>query len=459
MSNNSSAAAAASRSSSTSSSSSSSSAVVVAAVSAALAGVAVGLVLPGLCRRLVRSSSLSSIRGKDNNNNNKKSINAVRAGLNDDDNDGTSVRLDRDRLDDLVARILVAAGCREDGARLTARVLSYADSRGIPSHGANRVDAYVNEIRAGWVHPRAIPAVEKCSGCCAVIHGHNGLGTVTSKLAMETALRLAGEHGAAVVTCHSSNHYGAAGFWAQMALDRGLLGFSFTNTSPIAVPTRSRARGLGTNPFCFMAPAATATRSENDDSFQLDMATTTVPIGKIEVMDRIGKPVPLGWGVDRHGRDCSDGAEICKFGGLYPLGGAEETAGYKGYGLGMFVEILCSVLSGAAVGPDVPPWTIARDGPLNYGHCFIVIDQARFTPGFEDRLGRYLDRMRNLPGVDVLVAGDPEKAYEHDAAKKGILLHGPVATTLKALAKRYNVTVPPELECLDESKSKASLYE
>lgn len=98
--------------------------------------------------------------------------------------------------------------------------------------------------------------------------------------------------------------------------------------------------------------------------------------------------------------------------------------------------------------------------PLNYGHCFIVIDPKRFAPGFEDRLGQYIDRMRNLPSDDgVLVAGDPEKEFECDAENGGIQLHGAVATTLKALAKRFGIEVPRELENLDESKSKASLYE
>lgn len=297
-------------------------------------GTVIGLVLPAIFRRL--RSIISLDETKDD-----KTVNAVRAGL-----DTTGIRMPRDRLDDIVSQILQGAGCTEDGARLVANVLSYADSRGIPSHGANRVDTYVNEIEAGLVNPRAVPVVEKFSGCCAVVNGNNGLGAITSKLAMETAIKLAEEYGVSVVTCQSSNHYGAAGYWASMALDEGFIGMSFTNTSPMAVPTRSRARGLGTNPFCFFAPVS------SHESFQLDMATTVVPIGKIEVMDRLGKSVPKGWGVDRHGNDSTSSSEICKFGGLFPLGGAEETAGYKGYGLGMFVEILCSVLSGAAVGPD-----------------------------------------------------------------------------------------------------------
>mmetsp|Transcript_8873 Transcript_8873/g.9451 ORF Transcript_8873/g.9451 Transcript_8873/m.9451 type:complete len:324 (-) Transcript_8873:322-1293(-) len=323
---------------------------------------------------------------------------------------------------------------------------------------------------------------------------------------MDTALRLATHYGVSMVTCHSSNHYGAAGYWAQLALNQQMIGMSFTNTSPFAIPTGGRTRAVGTNPFCFFAPATTTTNtttkntdnndnnhdhnhndnydnaainttatSVSNDSFQLDMATTAVPVGKVEVMDRIGEPVPSGWGVDEYGNDCTDPAIICQKGGLYPLGGAAVTAGYKGYGLGMFVEIMCSVVSchdgntnsnsSSNIGPDVQSWNLSRKGPLSYGHCFIVIDPTRFgnsnlNGGFEQRLGAYLSRMRGLPGT-VMVAGDPEKEFECDVAAHngGIVLHKSVAITLKALAVRLDVTVPIELQQLDENQARASLYE
>lgn len=411
-------------------------------------GVVAGLALPALLQ------GVRSAWKKDNNN--EEDTHAVRSGL----SSASSVRIERSKLDTVLSQIIQkAANCTKEKADLVASVLTYADSRGIPSHGANRCDTYVNELAAGLVDGSADPIVETCTGACAVIDGRNGLGAVTAELAMKTALRLAQEHGVAVVTCHSSNHYGAAGYWAKMALDKNMIGMSFTNTSPFVVPTGGTTRALGTNPFCFFAPANKNNKDTNtNDDFQLDMATPVVPIGKVEVMDRIGKPVPLGWGVDGEGKDCVDAAVICKEGGLYPLGGAEETAGYKGYGLGMFVEILCSVLSGASIGPDVPSWNLTREGDVNYGHCFVVIDPARFVDGFEGRLGDYLARMRGLPG-NVKVAGDPEKEFEKNTAKHGIPLHESVATTLKALAVRYNVGVPAELERLDEKKSKASLYE
>ena len=413
-------------------------------VSLLTAGFALGVVLPPLLKRV--RAAIATGKAKDSAEN---TTHAVRDGLL-----SSSVRLEKSKLDAFLSKIFVSAGCSSSHADLVASVLSFADARGIPSHGCNRADTYINEIKAGLVDASAEPIVSEISGCCAVIDGRNGLGAVTSQLAMETALKLAEEHGASVVVCNSSNHFGAAGFWAKMALDRGMIGMSFTNTSPIAVPTGGKTRAVGTNPFCFFAPAASG------DSFQLDMATTVVPIGKVEVMDRTGKEVPVGWGVDRNGSDCTSGKEICKFGGLYPLGGSEETAGYKGYGLGMFIEIMCAVLSGSPdVGPDVKSWSVTRDGALNYGHAFVVINPKRFSSGFENHLGAYLDRMRGLPGGKVKVAGDPEKEFERDARDNGIILHEDVATTLKLLAKRFDVVVPEEMEKLDVLKAKPSLYE
>merc|ERR1712176_845029 len=114
-------------------------------------------------------------------------------------------------------------------------------------------------------------------------------------------------------------------------------------------------------------------------------------------------------------RSTTDPSDVLQGGGLTPLGGLEETAGYKGYGLNMMVEILCGVLSGCAgVGPDVPPWRVDRGGPVDYGHCFICIDPERLLPGakFQAALAAYLSQMRGLKPADadlaVLVPGDPE---------------------------------------------------
>mmetsp|Transcript_37373 Transcript_37373/g.63612 ORF Transcript_37373/g.63612 Transcript_37373/m.63612 type:complete len:300 (-) Transcript_37373:1363-2262(-) len=215
------------------------------------AGIALGVVLPPLLNRVHAAIANATGKAKKEDAAANSTTHAVRDGLL-----SSSVRLEKSKLDAFLSRIFVSAGCAVSHADLVASVLSFADARGIPSHGCNRADTYINEIQAGLVDASAAPIVSEISGCCAVVDGRNGLGAVTSQLAMETALRLAEEHGASVVVCHSSNHFGAAGFWAKMALDRGMIGMSFTNTSPIAVPTGGKTRAVGTNPFCFFAPAA-----------------------------------------------------------------------------------------------------------------------------------------------------------------------------------------------------------
>mmetsp|Transcript_150182 Transcript_150182/g.463444 ORF Transcript_150182/g.463444 Transcript_150182/m.463444 type:complete len:208 (-) Transcript_150182:97-720(-) len=190
------------------------------------------------------------------------------------------------------------------------------------------------------------------------------------------------------------------------------------------------------------------------------MASTTVAAGKLEVCHRKGQAMPLGWGVDGAGRLTPDPAVALTEGGLTPLGGPEETAGYKGYGLNMMVEILCAVLSGCGhVGPDVPPWRADRTQEADYGHCFLCVDPGKVLAdgSFQDRLGMYLARMRALPsaapGLDVAVPGDPERAQEDLARRTGVPLTEGVALGFRGLAQDLGCAhaLPPEIRDLPET--------
>ena len=72
--------------------------------------------------------------------------------------------------------------------------------------------------------------------------------------------------------------------------------------------------------------------------------------------------------------------------GLMPLGGEEVNSGYKGYGLGMLVDILCGVMSGSNFGPNVRHWNDYEGQIANLGHFFVALDPECFAPGFGDRL-------------------------------------------------------------------------
>src|SRR5205814_8922019 len=144
-----------------------------------------------------------------------------------------------------------------------------------------------------------------------------------------------------VVALRNSNHFGLAGYYSLMALEHDLMGVGMTNAGPLVVPTFGRTAILGTNPISLAAPAL------KEKAFVLDMATSTVPRGKVEVYNRLGKPMPHGWAVDETGRSSTDpkrGLNALanrRGGGLLPLGGdGEDLGGHKGYGLALLVAVL-----------------------------------------------------------------------------------------------------------------------
>jgi len=386
----------------------------------ALAGVAVGVTV-GIVIERTRRSWEKTAKGK-------SSSDVVKSGI--------DVFVDRVELEGVIASCLTKNGALPDQAALVAEVLVAADRRGIPSHGINRCEMYCGELKAGLIDPNSKPIIETETASTANIDGNNGLGAPVSKFAMEVCMKKAKATGIGFVVCHNSNHFGIAGYWPEIALKEGLIAFAFTNTSPFLIPTRAIERAGGTNPIAFYCPA------KDGDSFQLDMATTTVPVGKVEVCHRKGQKMPLGWGVDKDGNPTDDPAVVMATGGLTPVGGMEETSGYKGYGLNMMVEILCGVLSGCGkVGPDVPKWNCVRGENVDYGHCFICIDPNQLLPNgdFQGALGAYLTRMRGLtpanPDLAVLVPGDSEKTEEVSAKKNGVRLNQNVALGVRALAR------------------------
>eukprot|EP01097_Dermamoeba_algensis_P002569 TRINITY_DN2023_c0_g1_i3.p1 TRINITY_DN2023_c0_g1~~TRINITY_DN2023_c0_g1_i3.p1 ORF type:complete len:339 (+),score=70.72 TRINITY_DN2023_c0_g1_i3:59-1075(+) len=296
-------------------------------------------------------------------------------------------------LHNFTERCISTAGASPDHAKIVADILVAADLRGVHSHGVNRLEMYVGELLHGEVNGKVTPTIINETDSIACINGNNGLGMVVGKFCMELAIKKAKSQGVGWVVARGSNHYGIAGYYAMMASEQNMMGLSFTNTSPLVNPTRSAKPALGTNPISLAAPTTSS------DPFVLDMATSAVAVGKVEVHDRKESPVPLGWGCDKSGNLTTEPKEILNGGGLMPLGGAELTGGYKGYGLGMMVEILCGILSGSNFGLDIPPWRKGKRSNANLGQCFIAVNPELFAPGFGDRMASLIEQMHSLPTV------------------------------------------------------------
>ena len=245
---------------------------------------------------------------------------------------------------------MLQAGLRypKEAAEITAKVLVEADARGHASHGVSRIKMYHDEIKNGQNHPENKPEIVHETPVSLVIDGHASPGFPVSELAMRRTIAKAKETGTCMTVVRESCHFGMAGYWAELAADEGMIGWVATNTLRSGIPLFGRERLLGTNPLCVAIPTG------RKPHFLLDMATSTVAFGKIEVAARRGGMMPLGWAVDEQGHDTTDAVYIAEnnrfdkspYGGQLYLGGGTETfGGHKGYGLALLVELITAGFS------------------------------------------------------------------------------------------------------------------
>ena len=237
-------------------------------------------------------------------------------------------------------------------ARATADALVYADLRGIDSHGIAHLKRYVRALQSGAYEVEREIVVVHQTPSTALIDGGGGLGYPAAVRSMELAIEKAAAVGSSSVATRNSHHFGAAGFYASMALSQDMIGFCITNAGPAVVPTFGILAQIGTNPIAIAVPA------EKEPPYVLDMATSVKATGKIELLIRDGEQGPPGWFVQADGSEGGDPQQFLstlhgeRLGGQLPLGGSsEQTSGYKGFGLGLGIEMLAPILAGDIASP------------------------------------------------------------------------------------------------------------
>lgn len=337
-----------------------------------------------------------------------------------------------------IAGVFQTWGMSEEDIATTVHVMVETDLRGIDSHGVGMLASYQEKKDHGRIKPRPNVRVLQETPAVALLDADCSMGHPPSVNAMKLAVQKAKTVGIGAVGVRNSNHYGAAGYYSLLAADLGVIGLSFTSvTSAIVVPTFSRDPYLGTNPIAFAAPA------KRNKAFSLDMATSTVASGKVSIAKRTGKPMPVGWVLDREGQPLTDASKAPNGNRrLTPLGGNRELGSHKGYGLAMMVEILCSTLTGQICAPrDVNDPDFRHKTQETTGHFFIAIDPAMFSGGddFRDEMDALMDRMRGLPAIDpnqpVQVAGDAEYAEYEVRCKSGIPLSSALVDEVRDVCK------------------------
>jgi L-2-hydroxycarboxylate dehydrogenase (NAD+) len=359
----------------------------------------------------------------------------------------TGLRVWVEPLKDFCVRVLQELNVPKEDACITADVLVAADLRGVDSHGVARLRRYVNGLRDGMMIAQPEVQVVTETPTTALIDAGAGLGQPVSYRAMEQAIQKARDLGSGFVTVRNSNHYGIAGYYAMMALEHDCIGISMTNAAVLVVPTFGRDAMLGTNPIAVAAPAG------QESAFVLDMATSTVPRGKLEVYKRLEKPIPSGWATDETGAPTTDTGRVLENfkqragGGLLPLGGSGELlGGHKGYGLSLWVDVFCAILSGAAYANTVYPKTPdGRPLPSKIGHFFGAwrVDGFRPVDEFKAAMDDLQRRLRNTPKAEgedrIYIHGEKEHEEAERRSREGISLNPKVAVDLRAIGEELGV--------------------
>jgi ureidoglycolate dehydrogenase (NAD+) len=337
-----------------------------------------------------------------------------------------------DTLLDWSTRLLTAWGYAPDDAAFIAASLVDANLRGVDSHGLIRLPPYEARIAHSLVDPRAVPVVER-SGAVVSVDAAGAAGQLAARRATEEVSTLAREFGVATATVKHSAHFGAAGYYARMLAARGQIGLVLSNSEPVVVPHGGREALFGTNPFAFASPGG------GDTVISLDMATSTVAMGKVLLASSKHETIPADWGVDAAGEPTTDPDAVRS---LLPMSGP------KGYGISIMIEVLAGVLSGAAFGTELGAMYDDFSKPQNIGHWMLALDIERFMPReqFEPRVRALVDMVRQSAPLDparpILLPGEPEDRIQAQRERDGIPIPDDTRTALTQIGEKYGTPFP-----------------
>ncbi|MBI2194357.1 MAG: Ldh family oxidoreductase [Planctomycetes bacterium] len=328
------------------------------------------------------------------------------------------------------------AGISDVHARLVADSLIDANLRGVDTHGVTRLlGKYVERLRDGRVNPRPDLRVLAETPATAVVDGDNGLGAVVADFAVRLALGKARQAGSAWVGVRHSTHFGACGYWTRQMAEAGMMGIGMTNGPSAMAPWGGVAPYQSTNPISFAVPTGKGW------PLVLDMATCVAARGNFILAKAMGQPLPQGWAFDDRGEPTTD-PDVALRGTVVPI------AGHKGYGLSLFIDVLCGILAGAAFGPHIGHMYGNDPRDQNLGHVFAAVEIAAMAdPGeFRRRMDQMIDEIHAVErkkGVDrIFVPGEIEMETAARRVREGIPLPAAVVQEFQKLSQELQVPFP-----------------
>lgn len=339
-----------------------------------------------------------------------------------------------DQLHGFTEKVMTACGMCPENARIVADVLVGTDTFGVTTHGTKNLYGYVQKIQAGGLDAKAQPTIEKQGPAWAILNGNMAMGMVSASRAMELAIEKAKNVGIAYVGVKNSCHFGAAGYYANLAAQKGMIGIVMSNADPIMAVPGGCGVSIGSNPFSYAAPIG------NGKSVFLDIALSNVAALKVIMAKEKGETMPAGCLIDQDGHPTTDPNTFPQSASLAPM------AAHKGYGLAVMVEILSAVLTGAGFLSQVTSWNRDLAAPNKVGHAFIALDVAQMMDAaeFEARMQALCDELHNAKRAagtkQIFMPGEMEWAKrEHAIAENSLTLSDVMVENMEKLSRQFDI--------------------
>jgi len=336
-----------------------------------------------------------------------------------------------EKLSVFIKSVLLKARVREDVAEYVTEGLVQTSLRGVDSHGVRLLPHYMKGVKGGRINPNPNYKFIQTFPSTGLLDADHTFGHAAGIEAAKKAIELANEAGTGHIAIYNSTHFGAAAYYTLEIAKHDMIGMSFTNTDALIRTYGGKKPFLGNNPISVAVPC------KGEEPFCLDMATSVVTFNKIRQLREEKLSAPLGVGANSDGIETTNPDETAM---LLPVGG------YKGYGLSMVVEILCSLLTGMPYGPYIPKMFEAPMNQKRYlGHFVIAmrIDCFQEKAVFMERMSKMMKELRNEPRLDkdipIQVAGDPEKKSYAERSKNGIPLKSVEYEAFKKLSEKYGI--------------------
>ena len=334
-----------------------------------------------------------------------------------------------DDLNRFIGDVFEAAGLSHDHARILGDSLTWANLRGVDTHGVVRVARYLEMIEQGIINRAPNIALRHPTSSSIVLDADRAAGPVVMLSAVDHLLPLVKEHGLALAIVNRMTHSGALGYYTSRVAAAGMACIAFNAGTPLMPYHSTRVAALGTNPISIAVPGSA------DDPLVFDMATSAVSLGKLILARKTNTPLEPGWAIDAAGNSTTDPAKAAL---TAPLGGP------KGSGLALMIECLASLLGGNPIISEALQ-DKGEGGKHRQNAMLIAIDISRFVDlaTFRTEVGALVSALKGLPlaadSQSILMPGERGYGTMKKRLQNGIPLPPPIVTELTAIATKLNV--------------------